>query len=108
MYESTNVSQWSNFGAILSFTTQNGIISSPSYPDSYPDNTDCIYYISQSTDTVILLNFIDFDVENDSSCQYDFLEIRDGPSEASTILDKLCGSEADFVIQSSHNTLLMK
>ena len=109
MYESTNVSLWTyNIGATLSFTSRNGIISSPSYPENYPDNTDCIYHISQSTDTLILLNFINIDIENDTSCKFDYLEIRDGPSEASTIIETLCGREADFLIQSSQNNVWMK
>ena len=108
-YESTNVSQWShNLGATLTFTTQNGIISSPSYPENYTNNADCIFTISQSPGTIILLNFVFVDVENDISCRYDYLEIRDGPSEASFVLEKLCGSESAFFIQSSQNMLWMK
>ena len=108
-YESANVTQRSyNSGSTLGFTTQNGIITSPLYPSNYPDNTDRIYTISQSTGTVILLNFVFVDVENHSSCGYDYLEIRDGPSEASTILDTICGSQTPAPIQSSQNKLWMK
>ena len=108
------MSLWSyNFGACGdSFTTPNGIITSPSYPDNYPDNADCIYSISQLNGTVIMLNLLSMDIEMDIEmhwdCGYDYLEIRDGPSDDSTLLDKLCGSEVPAPIQSSQNQLWMK
>ena len=40
------------------FTDANGHLSSPSYPDNYPSNADCIYTFSQPTGSVILLNFV--------------------------------------------------
>ena len=108
-YESTNVSQWSySYWSTLGFTSKKGIVTSPSYPENYPDNADYIYTILQSTGTVILLHFISIDVENGSSCGYDYLEIRDGPTEAAMVLDKLCGSEKDIFVQSSQNKLWMK
>ena len=91
-----------------SFTTAQGHMSSPSYPNYYPANEDCIYTISQPADTVILLNFISMDIESHSTCYYDYLEIRDGPTDDSTVLDKLCGSEIPAAIQSSENHLWMK
>ena len=90
------------------FSTTNGTISSPSYPDNYPDNADCYYKISQPTGTVILLNFLSMDIEYDSTCAYDYLEIRDGPSGDSPLLGKLCGYEIPATIQSSQNQLWMK
>ena len=94
------------------FTDANGHFSSPSYPNYYPANTDCTYTISQPTGTVILLNFLSMDIQKywytDYYC-YDYLEIRDGPSDDSPILGNLCGSEIpDPPIQSSQNQLWMK
>ena len=93
------------------FITVNGHMSSPSYPNYYPANEDCIYTVSESTGTVILLNFLSMDIHKyswDSSCDYDYLEIRDGPSDDSPLLDKLCGSEIPAPIQSTQNQLWMK
>ena len=94
-----------------SFTSVNGHMSSPSYPNNYQANEDCIYTVSESTGTVILLNFLSMDIHKyswDSSCDYDYLEIRDGPSDDSPLLDKLCGSEIPAPIQSTQNQLWMK
>ena len=94
-----------------SFTTAQGHMSSPSYPNYYPANEDCIYTISLPADTVILLNFISMDIQVRSSYYgncLDYLEIRDGPSDDSPLLESLCGSEIPAPIQSSQNQLWMK
>ena len=85
-----------------------GIITSTSYPNNYPDNEDCIYSISQPTGTVILLNFFSMDIEYDGTCDYDYLEIRDGPSSESPLLKKLCGKEIPASLQSTNNKLWMR
>ena len=90
------------------FSTTNGTIASPSYPENYPDNADCIYTIWQPTGNVILLNFLSMDIAGGYDCGSDYLEIRDGSSADSPLLDKLCGSDIPAPIQSSQNQLWMK
>ena len=94
------------------FSTTDGSISSPSYPNKYPINTDCIYAISQPVGTVILLDFLSMDTEFDTRvCRRgicDYLEIKDGPSEDSTPLAKLCGSDIPDPINSTQNHLWMR
>ena len=53
-------------GGIL--TSPRGIISSPLYPDNYPDNAQCTYLISQPIGKKILINFQSFDIE--TGCAY--------------------------------------
>ena len=109
-YESSDVSnsKWSYMvdecGGGSYYSTTGGIIDSPSYPENYPDNADCIYTIYQPTGTVILLKFLSMDTEK--CC--DYLEIRDGPSEYSTVLGKLYGNKIPDPIQSSQKQLWMK
>ena len=109
-YSTINVSDWDqNLGACGgSFTTRKGIMTSPLYPDYYPFNADCVYTISHPTGTVIVLSFHRMDIEYDSTCGYDYLEIRDGSSAASPLLDKLCGNEIPAPIQSSQNQVWMR
>ena len=92
------------------FTALNSTLYSPSYPENYPDNEDCIYKISQPTKTVILLNVLSIDTEKSSSTSmcFDFLEIRDGPSETSPLLGKLCGSDIPAPIHTSQNQLWLR
>ncbi|VVC99646.1 unnamed protein product [Leptidea sinapis] len=70
-----------------------GIVKSPGYPFGYPKNTLCEYVIGTSPGKVIQLSFQDFDIEDNVhyNCLYDYVEIRDGPSNNSTLLGKYCG-----------------
>ena len=105
-YGPTNTSQWSySMGACGgSFSTQNGIFTSPLYPKDYPIQADCIYTISQTNGNVISLNFLVMDTE--ACC--DYLEIRDGPSKAAPLLAKLGGSVIPSPIQSNRHEVWMK
>ena len=112
IYESSNVApQMTHRSGMCggSFRTPNGIFTSPSYPDNYPNRADCVYTISQPKGTVILLNFLSMEIQisSNGNC-YDYLEIRDGPSKSSPLLVKLCGNEIPDPIQSSQNLLWMK
>ena len=113
-YNSTNVSQWTFRSGTCggSFKTPQGIFTSPSYPDNYPDNADCIYTISQANDTAILLKILSMDFHSynwNPDCQSnDYIEIRDGPSDDSPLLDKLCGSDIPAPIQTSNNQVWIK
>ena len=135
-YESTNVSQWTfRIGACGgSFTTPQGIFTSPSYPENYPNNADCIYTISQPTGTVIQLDILSMDIEYadpdyydydyyyDNSYKdyhqyggvtcWDYLEIRDGALEQSPHIDGYCGDETvlslPIVIQTTRNNVWMR
>ncbi|CAK1578706.1 unnamed protein product [Parnassius mnemosyne] len=70
-----------------------GVIKSPGYPFSYPENRVCEYIISTTPGKAIQLTFQDFDIESNrySNCQYDNVEIRDGPDINSTLLGTFCG-----------------
>ena len=111
-YESSDVTQWSyNSGSCeASFTTLNGILTSPSWPANYPDYADCIYTISNLIGTTIVLTFRSMDIHKywwENTCN-DYLEIRDGSTAASPLLGKLCGNEIPVPIQSSQNQVWMK
>ena len=87
------------------FTTPHGLLTSPSYPEIYPNNIDCVYTITQPTGAAILLNVLSFNTERFS----DFLEIRDGPSDASPLLAKLSGEGSEnLTIRSNKNRIWIK
>lgn len=52
-----------------------GSFSSPGYPDSYPANKECIWYIHTDPGSSIQLTIHDFDVEYHASCRFDVLEV---------------------------------
>ena len=91
------------------FTSPNGILTSPNYPNQYPENIDCIYSISQPPGIGILLNFLSMNIHSwDNTCDYDYIVIRDGPSDTSTLLAKLCGNDIPDPIQSTNNQVWLK
>lgn len=53
-----------------------GVLRSPGYPSPYPTEQNCGYTITVPPGQQILLNVTLFDLESDSSCRYDYLEIR--------------------------------
>ena len=109
-YESSYVSKWTYSSGQCggNYTTRNGILTSTSYPDNYPNNEDCVFTISQPTGTAIVLKFMTMDIESHSTCKFDYLEIRDGISDDSPVLIKLCGNEIPAPIQLIQNQVWMK
>ena len=110
-YKKSEVSQWSykigDCGG--SFDTQNGALSSPSYPDTYPSSKDCVYTISRPVGNAIVLKFASIDIYGYDNCAYgDSLEVRDGISNDSPLLGRLCGMEIPVPIQTSQNKLWMR
>ena len=57
-------------------TTEPGLITSPAYPEPYPDNVDsCATLIYTNESNAIQLSFDVFNVEDNSECGYDYLEV---------------------------------
>tara|TARA_R110002020_G_scaffold475623_1_gene711381 strand:- start:35 stop:1606 length:1572 start_codon:yes stop_codon:yes gene_type:complete len=61
-----------------------------------------IYPTDQTSDK-IYLRFLEFRVENHSSCNYDYLEVYDG-EDFTTLIGKYCGTSLPDVVQSTHST----
>ena len=88
------------------FNSSSGVLTSPSYPDKYQDKADCIYIIEQPTGTFVSLTNLMFYL-NDHECK-DYLEIRDGISEESSLIGKFCGLNFPASIQATQNHVWMK
>ena len=67
--------------------TLQGILTSPSYPDSYPNDIECIYNISLPSMLKINMTFSSFD----TLCG-DKVEIWDGNSNISPKMAAFCGN----------------
>ena len=96
-YSSSNRSQWSfNSGSCgASFDTPSGLITSPSYPRSYPAIKDCIYSVTLPTGSYAGITIISMDIP----CHTDgteWIEITDGNGNGndSKVMGKWCGSGA--------------
>lgn len=63
--------------------------STGSYKD-YENYT--LTFTPKTTGTKVKVVFDQFDVESNSSCSYDYLNIYDGPSTTNTLIGKYCGT----------------
>ncbi|XP_021943900.1 neuropilin and tolloid-like protein 2 [Folsomia candida] len=91
----------------FSMTTNQNEFTSPWYPDNYPSNVQCTKLIEAPHPTnVIRLHFIEqfaleYTLEDQQSCNHDYLEIRDGQFGYSSLVNKICGTTPPIYIESS-------
>ncbi|KAL8569817.1 hypothetical protein ACOMHN_006543 [Nucella lapillus] len=69
-----------------------GTVQSPNYPANYSNNQKCVYIITAPAGYQITLTFTDLDTEPHSNCRYDFVELRDGGSAKSPLIDRVCNN----------------
>ncbi|KAM6215214.1 cubilin [Rhynchocyon petersi] len=87
------------------YTEETGILTSPNFPNNYPNNWECIYTITVATGQQIALHFTNFSLEESIGHCADFVEIRDGGYETSPLLGTFCGSTLPPLIISHSNKL---
>ncbi|XP_068098520.1 CUB domain-containing protein 2 [Hyperolius riggenbachi] len=93
------------------FTAVKGNISSPRYPETYPNNIICQWNIKLPPGFRIKLFFKDLELEENNSlteeCDYDYVAAYDGQSEGDRPLGKWCGREIPSPVMSTKNNLLL-
>merc|ERR550539_1047748 len=77
-----------------------GELQSPNYPRRYPNNQNQTWDLEVAADQKIKLSFDSFDLEDASSCRYDYVQISHGSFE-----EKYCGFRKPDPIISSGNTM---
>lgn len=92
-------------GGVL--TGLSGTISSPGYPQEYSNNADCSWAIHVSNTSVVTLVFLDFQLENNEGCNFDFVALFDGPTVTHRHLGKYCGADKPPHIVTTSNHLLV-
>ncbi|XP_072431088.1 cubilin [Chiloscyllium punctatum] len=90
------------------FTAPNGVFHSPNYPSPYGSNIDCSWIITVDYHHHVLLDFVDFDLEQHQSCDSDYVAVYDGLDETALMLRKLCGSLISERITSTYNVLYVR
>ncbi|NXM77985.1 PAMR1 protease, partial [Serilophus lunatus] len=73
--------------------------------EGYPLNARCEWTIHVQAGFNIELRFSMLSLEFDYTCQYDYVEVRDGDSLDSQIIKKFCGNERPPPIQSTGSSL---
>lgn len=90
------------------FNGSNGTITSPSFPEAYPGNKNCVWEIVAPSQYRITLNFTHFDLEGNNvyqeECEYDSVEVASKLGD--DILRKhgiFCGARLPSLITSEGN-----
>ncbi|KAL6457096.1 hypothetical protein MHYP_G00340590, partial [Metynnis hypsauchen] len=84
-----------------SMTEVSGVILSPGYPGNYPSGLDCTWTVTLPIGFGIHLQFLNFSTE----AIHDYLEIRSGPAETSTVIDRFSGPQVpEPLFSTTHET----
>ncbi|XP_072171274.1 protein SpAN-like [Diadema setosum] len=73
------------------FLGNSGTMASPNYPNNYDNGLQCVYTIEVDSGRHVALTFHEFDLEGNSRCSWDWLEINLG--EGVRVPMKMCGTE---------------
>ncbi|XP_035125513.3 CUB and sushi domain-containing protein 1 isoform X3 [Callithrix jacchus] len=84
-------------------STMGGVILSPGFPGSYPNNLDCTWKISLPIGYGAHIQFLNFSTE----ANHDFLEIQNGPYHTSPMIGQFSGTDLPMALLSTtHETLI--
>jgi len=97
------------------YNDSTGIVTSPNYPNDYPESIQCQYKFIAPKGYVVEIIFMQFEIdskENENDCLFDRLQLHDGPEIFSPSLTKaMCGNEESVVpgtvVESSGRYLTM-
>ncbi len=95
-------------GTLPTQTTCTGILfDSGGSTGGYTDNEDSEVTISPTGAATIDLTFVSFDIEPGSAgnCDYDWLEIYDGPTTGSPLIDRYCNDNIPTTLSSTGSSL---
>ncbi|XP_076992496.1 CUB domain-containing protein 2 [Tamandua tetradactyla] len=67
-------------GGVL--TGLSGVLSSPQYPDNYPNDVECHWVVRAAGLATVKLVFVDFQVEANEGCTYDYVAVLGGAGPA--------------------------
>ncbi|XP_067119397.1 mannan-binding lectin serine protease 1-like [Centruroides vittatus] len=95
----------SNCRAILK--ENEGVLTSPLYPDNYPDKTDCWTQIMVKPEFSVHLEFDVLELEYDTNCSYDFVAVYDGMTADDPLIGHFCSNPENNTVISTNNTMLI-
>ncbi|CAG01563.1 unnamed protein product, partial [Tetraodon nigroviridis] len=72
---------------------ESGFVGSEGFPNIYKPNSKCTWRITVPEGNVVMLSFRIFDMEADSQCRYDYLDVYNGLSNLVQKLDQFCGGK---------------
>ncbi|XP_077448933.1 procollagen C-endopeptidase enhancer a isoform X2 [Stigmatopora argus] len=91
-----------------SLVADSGFVGSEGFPTHYKPNSKCTWVITVPEDKVVMLSFRIFDLEADSQCRYDYLDVYNGNSNAVQKLGRFCGTFRPGTLISTTNTMMLE
>ncbi|GAA6066689.1 procollagen C-endopeptidase enhancer 2 isoform X1, partial [Tachysurus ichikawai] len=85
-------------------TGTSGLMGSQGYPGVYPPNAKCVWRITVPQGKVVSLTFHSLDLESDSLCRYDYVDVYDGFVKSQR-LGRFCGTARPRALISNHNRM---
>ncbi|XP_030624670.1 LOW QUALITY PROTEIN: cubilin [Chanos chanos] len=93
-------------GALIPGETPRFLFS-PGWPNEYEPDLECSWVI-RSPDSIVELNVLSVDIEDDVTCSYDSLVIRDGETNLSPLLATVCGRQLPGSIHSTGDAMFLR
>ncbi|KAI4498132.1 hypothetical protein M0802_006618 [Mischocyttarus mexicanus] len=90
------------------YVQQSGVIRSPNYPANYPRSKECVWVLEAPNRQKVTLKVDTFQLENQTNCMFDYLEIRNGGYESSPLIGRYCGVDIPKQIISQTNKIYVK
>ncbi|XP_074528444.1 procollagen C-endopeptidase enhancer a [Halichoeres trimaculatus] len=85
-----------------------GFVGSEGFPSFYKPNSKCSWRITVPEGNVVTLSFRIFDLEADSQCRYDYLDVYNGHSNLVQKLGRFCGTFRPGALISTTNTMMLE
>uniref|UniRef100_A0A3B4AC36 Uncharacterized protein n=1 Tax=Periophthalmus magnuspinnatus TaxID=409849 RepID=A0A3B4AC36_9GOBI len=85
-----------------------GFIGSEAFPNFYKPNSKCTWRITVPEGNLVTLSFRIFDLEADSQCRYDYLDVFNGHSHLVQKLGRFCGTFRPGNLISTTNTMMLE
>ncbi|XP_017268069.1 procollagen C-endopeptidase enhancer a [Kryptolebias marmoratus] len=87
---------------------ESGFVGSEGFPSFYRPNSKCTWRITVPEGNVVTLSFRIFDLEADSQCRYDYLDVYNGHSSSAQKLGRFCGTFRPGSLISTSNTMMLE
>lgn len=96
------------------YTNETGILKSPQYPQPYGAHIDCMYEIIAPPGRAIMIEFLDFDLEDTDprTCSFDVLTVQDDlvwmDNRPIAESHRFCGTTRPPIMVSDFNVMRMR